>query len=92
MGSGFLKTLSNDLKADFPEIKGFSLTNPKYIRLWVNFYQSKIGQQLVDQLGLSNNHGKEHIVQQHVVQISQQPVDQIFSLFTSIPWGIICKS
>ena len=31
-GIGFLKQLSTDLMAEFPEMKGFSLSNLKYIK------------------------------------------------------------
>jgi predicted nuclease of restriction endonuclease-like (RecB) superfamily len=51
-GDGFLKQLSQDLMAEFPDIKGFSERNLKYIRQWVVFYSSDkaIGQQAVAQL------------------------------------------
>lgn len=51
-GDGFLKQLSQDLMAEFPDIKGFSERNLKYIRQWVVFYSSDkvIGQQPVAQL------------------------------------------
>ena len=51
-GDGFLKQLSQDLMVEFPDMKGFSFSNIKYIRQWVVFYsQDKaIGQQLVGQL------------------------------------------
>ena len=51
-GSGFLKQLSQDLQAEFPEVKGFSLRNIKYIRQWYYFFsvQQSIGQQAVAQL------------------------------------------
>jgi predicted nuclease of restriction endonuclease-like (RecB) superfamily len=51
-GSKFLNQLSDDLQSEFPEVKGFSLTNIKYIRQWYLFYNQDIiiGQQLVDQL------------------------------------------
>jgi predicted nuclease of restriction endonuclease-like (RecB) superfamily len=51
-GSKFLNQLSSDLQSEFPEVKGFSLTNIKYIRQWHLFYKQhiKIGQQAVDQL------------------------------------------
>jgi len=51
-GDGFLKQLSQDLMAEFPDIKGFSERNLKYIRQWVMFYSSDkvIGQQPVAQL------------------------------------------
>ena len=41
-GSGFLKQMSDDLMREFPEVKGFSLSNIQYIRRWVLFY-SKSG-------------------------------------------------
>lgn len=50
-GSGFLSNLSLDLMSEFPDMKGFSLRNIKYIRRWVLFY-SKLdlkGQQPVAQ-------------------------------------------
>ena len=51
-GDGFLKQLSQDLMAEFPDIKGFSERNLKYIRQWVVFYSGDkvIGQQSVAQL------------------------------------------
>ncbi len=51
-GDGFLTRLSQDLIREFPDIKGFSLRNLKYIRQWVQFWKREeaIGQQLVAQL------------------------------------------
>ena len=37
-GEGFLTQLSQDLMAEFPEVKGFSIRNLKYIRQWHSFY------------------------------------------------------
>jgi len=37
-GRGFLKQLSADLMAEFPDMKGFSLNNLQYIRRWYSFY------------------------------------------------------
>lgn len=47
-GDAFLKSLSNDLQKEFIGMKGFSLTNLKYIRKFYLFY--KKSQQAVDQL------------------------------------------
>ncbi len=33
-GDGFLKQLSIDLSTEFPDLKGFSLRNLKYIKQW----------------------------------------------------------
>lgn len=50
-GSGFLAQLSQDLMREFPQVKGFSLRNLKYIRQWHTFWQSgAMGQQAVAQL------------------------------------------
>jgi predicted nuclease of restriction endonuclease-like (RecB) superfamily len=50
-GQGFLTHLSADLMREFPEVKGFSERNLKYIRQWREFWQTApIGQQLVAQL------------------------------------------
>ena len=51
-GSKFLNRVSSDLTEAFPEVKGFSISNIKYIRQWYLFYnqQSIIGQQAVGQL------------------------------------------
>lgn len=65
-GDGFLKELSHDLMVEFPDIKGFSERNLKYIRQWFSFYSShkSIGQQPVAQLTYS---------QQLVGQLTQIP-------------------
>lgn len=51
-GDGFIKQLSKDLTTEFPEMKGFSYSNIKYIRQWYLFWsQAKIkSQQLVGEL------------------------------------------
>lgn len=50
-GYKLLAQLSQDLMADFPQMKGFSQRNLKYIRQWYQFFSSDaIGQQLVAQL------------------------------------------
>ncbi len=49
-GSGFLTQLSADLMREFPDVKGFSVRNLKYIRQWHEFWLSTaIGQQAVAQ-------------------------------------------
>jgi predicted nuclease of restriction endonuclease-like (RecB) superfamily len=38
-GSGFLEKLSRDLSAEFPDVKGFSYRNIRFIRQWYIFWQ-----------------------------------------------------
>lgn len=40
-GTGFLQQLSNDLNAEFPELKGFSYRNIRAIRQWYLFYNKE---------------------------------------------------
>ena len=74
-GDGWLKELSRELMDEFPDMKGFSYRNLKYIRQWYQFYNKliAIGQQVVAQLESAN-------VQQPVAQISED-------IFFSVPWG-----
>ena len=37
-GDAFIKSLAKDLQKEFPDMKGFSETNIKYIRRWYLFY------------------------------------------------------
>lgn len=51
-GDGWLNELSRELMTDFPDMKGFSHRNLKYIRQWYQFYNEKLvfGQQSVAQI------------------------------------------
>ena len=51
-GDSLLLRLSKDLMAEFPDMKGFSERNLKYIRQWYVFYSKEktFGQQLVAQI------------------------------------------
>lgn len=48
-GDGLLKQISDDLKTEFPEMKGFSHRNIKYIKQWFVFWNNANRQQLVAQ-------------------------------------------
>ena len=74
-GDGWLKELSRELMAEFPDMKGFSHRNLKYIRQWYEFYNQQliIGQQVVAQLRNDER-------QQPVATISED-------VFFSVPWG-----
>ena len=43
-GDKLISQLSKDLLQEFPDMKGFSQTNLKYIRRWFQFYKDQIGQ------------------------------------------------
>ena len=49
-GDKLLDQLSNDLQHTFPEMRGFSKTNLKYMRILAHLYPNGFGQQPVDQL------------------------------------------
>ena len=53
-GAGFFDKLSRDLKTEFPEMTGFSVTNLKYIKRFYMFYNQSdiIRQQVVDEIEL----------------------------------------
>ncbi len=55
-GDGLLKQISVDLKKEFPDIKGFSYINVKYMKQWFMFWtaENEIRQQVVAQLDNSN--------------------------------------
>jgi predicted nuclease of restriction endonuclease-like (RecB) superfamily len=94
-GSGFLKQLSADLMAEFPDMKGFSLRNIKYIRQWYLFYSEGvlncdtacdvIGQQPVAQLAGTSY---RELVPQPVAQMDEtQKVQRIVAQLVQIPWS-----
>ncbi len=77
-GDGFLKQLSIDLSSEFPDTKGFSLRNLKYIKQWHLFYSQEIetSQQSADQISSQALlHSDNSFGQQAVAQLTQ------------IPWG-----
>ena len=55
-GSGFFEQLSKELRAEFPEMSGFSSTNLKYCKRFYMFYNSnnQIRHQVGDELGTTN--------------------------------------
>ena len=57
-GSNFIETLSQELKREFPSMKGFSTRNLKYMRQWFLFWidDTQKGQQLVAQFEMELFH------------------------------------
>jgi predicted nuclease of restriction endonuclease-like (RecB) superfamily len=88
-GSGVIKQLSADLRDEFPDIQGFSLSNLKYMKQFYLFYtQDNV---ILHQVGAklqSIENQKDIISHQVGGQISQQVVDQLENhpVF-QIPWG-----
>ncbi len=51
-GDGFISQLSKDLSEEFPEMKGFSISNIKFIKQWYSYYSQTFekSQQAVSQI------------------------------------------
>ena len=86
-GDGWLKELSRELMFEFPDMKGFSYRNLRYIRQWHEFYNQDltIWQQAVAKLDNANG-------QQAVAQLGEANVQQVVAkinedVFFSVPWG-----
>jgi predicted nuclease of restriction endonuclease-like (RecB) superfamily len=55
-GAKVIDRLAKDLKQEFPDMKGFSRSNLKYMRVFAEAYpEGSIGQQLVDQIPWGHN-------------------------------------
>jgi predicted nuclease of restriction endonuclease-like (RecB) superfamily len=85
-GDKFIAHLARDLKVEFPDMKGFSVSNLKYMRRWYSYYaeHSQIGQQLVDQLKIDASFTNNL----QWMNPGQQLVDlNLKILLFNIPWG-----
>jgi predicted nuclease of restriction endonuclease-like (RecB) superfamily len=85
-GDKIVTQLSADLISEFPEIKGFSITNIKYIRKWYQFYTSSFGQQTVDQMPKKLFTANISIGQQ-AVDLLQVTENEFPTILGIIPWG-----
>jgi len=88
LASGFIEQLSKDLREEFPEDKGFSAYNLRFMRIFYKFY-FPIWEQPVQQLG---NYGHEivaQLVQQSQTDINQNDTiwEQLVPKLFSVPWG-----
>ncbi|MDP8032888.1 PDDEXK nuclease domain-containing protein [Pasteurella atlantica] len=91
-GSKFLQKLSEDLREEFPEMKGFSVTNLKYCKQFYEYLlispqiegelENQIGQQLVDQL-------QNEIRPQLGDEITPLINNELYQKMCCIPWGHI---
>ena len=74
----FIKSLAKDLQKEFPDMKGFSETNIKYIRRWYSFYIK--GLQGVAEIENNDSNSKGL---QPVAQFDEKVINHI----KQIPWG-----
>ena len=77
-GSGFFDRLSRDLKAEFPNMQGFSTSNLRYVKVFYLFYAREILHQAVANL---HQPGGESVGVNR-----QQVVDEFGAAFFAIPW------
>lgn len=86
-GSAFFENLSLDLRAEFPEQKGFSVTNLKYIKRWYLFYYEQIvnRQQAADEI---RQNGSDELNEASVLEFRQNGSDELImpERFALIPW------
>jgi len=91
-GSGFLKQLSSDLLNEFPEIKGFSLSNIKYVKSFYLFYNQNItkSQQLVGEFKSDEKPNLQQVAGEFKTEQNpngQQLVNEFPQKLFLIPWG-----
>jgi predicted nuclease of restriction endonuclease-like (RecB) superfamily len=88
-GSGFFEQLSKELRAEFPDMKGFSYSNLKYCKQFYLFYTQdntilhQFGEELCQQLAgtIEVSENKDITIRQQLVgELKNHPVFQI-------PWG-----
>lgn len=84
-GSGFLKQLSADLSSEFPNVKGFSERNLKFIRQWFLFYTAQKGKQAVSQLELLFQIPWGHHV--HIIQKCKTEDEAFFYVAKTSEYG-----
>ncbi|MCL2327797.1 MAG: PDDEXK nuclease domain-containing protein [Bacteroidetes bacterium] len=99
-GSGFIEQLSKDLRAEFPEMEGFSAKNLRTMRIFYKFYlpireqtvpklENQFITQLAQQIENSNPTKSEQLVPilQHTENQNDIIWKQVVSKLISIPWG-----
>lgn len=101
-GKGIVKQFALDMRNAFPDAKGFSISNVKYMKQWYSFYYERVtksqqpvgllkdskSQQPVGQLWMDK---KSHQLGDQIDRIekNRQVVDllEMPELFGNIPWG-----
>jgi predicted nuclease of restriction endonuclease-like (RecB) superfamily len=87
-GSGFFKNLSKELKAEFPDMHGFSVTNLNYCKYFYQFYSQdkQIRQQLVDVI-LPQAGDELQMLENKTDEILPQLGEEFHHPLFLIPWG-----
>lgn len=90
-GSGFFNQLSLDLRSEFPNATGFSVTNLKYMKRWFAFYYEGVAnrQQLADEIRHQLGEKLDISNRKRVIdEIRQQPADELSMppIFGLVPW------
>ncbi len=86
-GSGFMKNLSRDLKADNPDAKCFSQTNLLYMKNFYLLYKPYL--QITPQVGeqMESPITQQVVEQNKRSEITPQLVEQMQNDIFSVPWG-----
>ncbi|WP_448528038.1 PDDEXK nuclease domain-containing protein [Raineya sp.] len=77
-GSKLIESVSKDLKAEFPNLKGFSKTNLKYCKRFYEFYTQAFSNATIRGIG-------QQTVDQFLTSITA--LDTIREVIFRIPWG-----
>ena len=91
-GSGFFKQLSQDLRNEFPEIKGFSSSNLRFFEIFYQFYSQEVTnlQQVVREFKIDDKPNLQQVVgefKSEENQNRQQLVGEFPQKLFLIPWG-----
>ncbi|MDR0540638.1 MAG: DUF1016 N-terminal domain-containing protein [Dysgonamonadaceae bacterium] len=87
-GSGFYKNLNKELKTEFPDIQGFSVTNLNYCKRFYQFYASdmQIQKQIVGGF-YPQVEGEMQVAKNEIDTIRPQVEDEFNNPLFLIPWG-----
>ena len=93
-GSGFFNQLSLDMRAMFPNEKGFSVTNLKYMKRWYLFYYERniklhqVGEEISHQVGGQFRQQPADEIRNEVLTIRQHAADELRmpQIFGIVPW------
>jgi len=87
-GSGFIEQLSKDLREEFPEMTGFSVTNLNYCKRFFKFYSQTENKNLLP-VSICPQVGGEIQNLDNVIDIIHPQVGGEFEIdkITLIPWG-----